>query len=300
MIKITFLTLVSLCSFGALSTEWQHENPNFDRTGQVTIKSLAGVTSQLVNTGQQGLQSSASPTVLNISMGGKKVPHFAVLSGSKVWAFFDGAGFVEYTQGEFNTVFNYTSDLNKITSGVVASLTVSGEASPGMSNRCSAVQMVGSHPQGYSLVSSSQSPCSMTFKVGELHYDSSHRIWCDGYMCSTNSRGDIMFDGRSIATSVGNTFYSGSSEDLYGTELSQEFYHAIGYTYFDRIPEFYSATTSVRANPYTQSIFVVKHNGDTYWRAAQTGSINALYYDISEASPPPLDFRGLQPGLALA
>lgn len=70
MMKIAFLTLLSLCSFGAACTEWQHQNPNFDRTGQVTIKSLAGVTSQLVNTGQQGLQSSASPTVLSVAGGG--------------------------------------------------------------------------------------------------------------------------------------------------------------------------------------------------------------------------------------
>ena len=68
MLKHLFLA-ISLCAAGhAAAAEWQHTNPDFDRTGQVTLKTLTGVTSQLSNTGQQGLQSSASPTVLSISM----------------------------------------------------------------------------------------------------------------------------------------------------------------------------------------------------------------------------------------
>ena len=98
-----------------------------------------------------------------------------------------------------------------------------------------------------------------------------------------------MLDGRSIAVSIGNTQYSGSADELYGYDLSQDLYHEIRYTYFDLMPDFYAATTTVRANPYTQTIYFVKHNGDLYWRAAQNSVANVLYYDISELPvlPPP-------------
>ena len=69
MLKHTFLAIF-LCAAGhTAAAEWQHTNPDFDRTGQVTLKTLSGVTSQLSNSGQQGLQSSASPTVLSINSG---------------------------------------------------------------------------------------------------------------------------------------------------------------------------------------------------------------------------------------
>ena len=70
MLKHTFLAISLCAAVNAAAAEWQHTSPNFDRTGQVTLKTLSGVTSQLSNTGQQGLQSSASPTVLSVSIGG--------------------------------------------------------------------------------------------------------------------------------------------------------------------------------------------------------------------------------------
>ena len=91
MLKHLFLA-ISLCAAGhTAAAEWQHTNPGFDRTGQVTLKTLSGVTSQLSNTGQQGLQSSASPTVLNVVNNGR-TPLFALKIAGQWYYWLEGVG----------------------------------------------------------------------------------------------------------------------------------------------------------------------------------------------------------------
>ena len=109
MLKHLFLA-ISLCAAGhAAAAEWQHTNPDFDRTGQVTLKTLTGVTSQLSNTGQQGLQSSASPTVLSISMQGA-TPRDAISIGEHVYSFNGDGGFTVNSLHSFKSKYSFTTN----------------------------------------------------------------------------------------------------------------------------------------------------------------------------------------------
>ena len=119
MLKHLFLA-ISLCAAGhTAAAEWQHTNPDFDRTGQVTLKTLSGVTSQLSNTGQQGLQSSASPTVLSINTSGVvDIPAAALMfvlwnnggssaDATHIYAYFPGKGFSFFNKSEFDAIYSY-------------------------------------------------------------------------------------------------------------------------------------------------------------------------------------------------
>lgn len=286
--------VISLVLFAAFvhpvkAQEWQHNHPQFDPTGKVTLGTLSGVTSQLSNINQQGLQSSASPVILNISSIRKSVPDFAVSAGGSIVAFFAGAGFVEFTPTEFNHKYRYTSDTSVKSTAVTMAMTVSGTAAPGMSNICSPLRVDSNHPGQITNIETGVSPCSVAFRVDGLDYYSTHQIRCDVYTCEQAIRGDILLNGRSIASSIGIQQYFGSVDDLYGYELGMDTFHTIRFMYLDRIPNFYLVNTSVRLNPRTQSVFFAKHNNDTYWRMADMGGFNAVFFDISEQPilPPP-------------
>lgn len=69
MLKHIFLIVYLILSPFAISADWQHTNPAFDKSGIVTIKTPTGTMTTFSNNGQQGLQSSASPTVLSVNGG---------------------------------------------------------------------------------------------------------------------------------------------------------------------------------------------------------------------------------------
>ena len=117
MLKHLFLATSLYAAGHTAAAEWQHTNPNFDRTGQVTLKTLTGVTSQLSNTGQQGLQSSASPTVLSVAAGGSDFSFEKALlvttSGgcctTRIVLLTDGhGGFRSVPKSDFDKSFTYS------------------------------------------------------------------------------------------------------------------------------------------------------------------------------------------------
>jgi hypothetical protein len=130
MLKRIFLT-ISLCAAGhTAAAEWQHTNPNFDRTGQVTLKTLSGVTNTLSNTGQQGLQSSASPTVLSVSMQGA-TPQEAISIGEQVYSFNGNGGFTVNSLQSFRNKYSFTATP---VSPLVNSFNVYGATTPSTSS----------------------------------------------------------------------------------------------------------------------------------------------------------------------
>jgi hypothetical protein len=138
MLKHLFLA-ITLCAAGhTAAAEWQHNNPDFDRTGQVTLKTLSGATSQLSNTGQQGLQSSASPSVLFVSGGGDYEfdMGFLLQSGDylvrevnlKNWLKFNKADFESQFTVELVTPLNALSENTATRTSATFSASGSGSA----------------------------------------------------------------------------------------------------------------------------------------------------------------------------
>lgn len=107
LIKLFLLFCNCLVSYNAASSvEWQHDNPDFDRSGQITIKNMAGVTSILSNNGQQGLQSSASPTVLSVITGSK--PLFGIRRGSTYQVYIDDLGMIDVAESVLREKYSFS------------------------------------------------------------------------------------------------------------------------------------------------------------------------------------------------
>jgi hypothetical protein len=125
--------LIALAGTTASAQEWQHENPDFDATGKVTIKSLAGVTSQLINSGQQGLQSSASPVVLNVGGGGSYEFDigFALQSGEYLVRETNLNNWLKFTKADFTKQFKFELEepIPQLSKQVVARSTATYSAS---------------------------------------------------------------------------------------------------------------------------------------------------------------------------
>jgi hypothetical protein len=212
MTKIAFFTLISLCSFGAICTEWQHENPNFDRTGQVTIKSLAGVTNQLVNTGQQGLQSSASPTVLNIVSGSSK-PLFGLRRGTVYQVYIEGLGLIDVDGAKLSSKYTFTEVAPLVKHSLVdvyyRSLSdVYFECLQPIADRYSEITVRTAHicQNGYMSANFDVIAYGLTlFKVAGLHQNG----WCDSYYHGIYRRWDV-FSGDG-SKGLASSWYAGLS-----------------------------------------------------------------------------------------
>lgn len=100
-----------ISNYAVSSGEWQHDNPNFDRSGQVTIKNLAGVSTSLSNNGQQGLQSSASPVVLYAASGGDYEfdMGFLLSSGEYLVREVNLSNWLKFTKSDFESQFTYAT-----------------------------------------------------------------------------------------------------------------------------------------------------------------------------------------------
>ncbi len=72
LIKLkTILVFASLLvAVPAYSAEWNYKKPSYDPTGTAQLKILDGALKNVSNIGQGGVQSSSSPTVLSVSVGG--------------------------------------------------------------------------------------------------------------------------------------------------------------------------------------------------------------------------------------
>lgn len=92
-----------VCSMSALSADWNYNKPTYDQSGLVQLKRIDGVVQNITNNNQGGLRSSASPTVLNVQVGGTlNIKHFTEFTVS-----------LDPTEYYYNKVLPEAFDLSK-------------------------------------------------------------------------------------------------------------------------------------------------------------------------------------------